>query len=86
MLTAAQPTFSAGERARSQCCEHVCAAQRAEALPDVGPLDIAAKQLREMTAGQVNMHGSDDHRRERVQQEGGQRKTVRKGMTVAAFI
>jgi hypothetical protein len=40
----------------------------------VRPLHLAAEQLPEMTEGQVNVHGGDDHRRERVQDEGGQGK------------
>ena len=66
MPMAIQPIFALAKRARSQCCEDVCAGQRAETLPDVSPLQLTAKQLREMTEGQVNMHGSDDYRRERV--------------------
>ena len=68
------PTFVSGESARGQCRKHVGAAQRAEALPDVGPLHRAADQRPEMTGGEVNVHGGDDHRRERVQHKAGQRK------------
>jgi hypothetical protein len=38
-------TFVLDKTARSQCREHVRAAQRTEALPEVCPLDIAAEQL-----------------------------------------
>jgi hypothetical protein len=65
------PTFLSSKPSRRQCREDVGATQCAEALPDVRPLHLAAEQLPEMTEGQVNVHGGDDHRRERVQDEGG---------------
>ena len=63
-----------GKPARSQRREHVGPAQCAEALPDVCPLYLAAKQMREMTRSQVNVYACDDQRRKGVQDKAGQRK------------
>jgi carboxylate-amine ligase len=49
MLMTVRPTFSASKPPRRQCRENVGATQRAEALPDVRPLHLAAEQLPEMT-------------------------------------
>jgi hypothetical protein len=46
MLLTIQPTFAAGKRARSQCREHVGAAKRAKALPDVCPLYASDPRVR----------------------------------------
>ena len=73
---------ASGKPARSQCREHLGSAQRAEALPDVGPPPIAAEQLSEMTKGQVNVHRGDDHRGKLVQHESGQRKHKTEGHSV----
>jgi hypothetical protein len=38
------------------------------------PLHIAAEDLREVAGGQIDVYGGDDHRREWMQDEAGQRK------------
>lgn len=60
------PAFAPEKPARGKCREHLRAPQGAEALPDVGPLHIAAEQLREMTGGQVDMRYGDGHGRKRL--------------------
>ena len=68
------PAFVSGESAQGQCRKYVGTAQRAKALPGMGPLHLAADQRPEMTGGEVNVHGDDDHRCERVEYKAGQRK------------
>src|SRR4030095_1759705 len=67
-------TFSAGGGTRTQGGETDGPPRGAKAFPNLGPLDAPPEKLQGRTQGQVNRHGSDDHRRERVQHEGGQRK------------
>ena len=50
------PALALGKTSQRQRREHVRTCQRAEALPDMRPLHIAAKQLREVTSGKVPVH------------------------------
>ena len=52
---------SGGERR-----ENVSAGKRAEAFPDVGPLQVASSQWAQVTNGQVNVDDANNDRCERV--------------------
>ena len=52
---------SGGERR-----ENVSAGKRAEAFPDVGPLQVAGSQWTQVTNGQVNVDDANNDRCKRV--------------------
>jgi hypothetical protein len=66
--------LASGKASGRQRREDISAGKRAEALPKVGPQEVARSQLAQMAKGQINMDGPEAHRRQRVQDEAGQRQ------------
>jgi len=60
------PSFLAGKPARRQCQEDVGAGKRAEAFPDVCPLQVASSQWAQVTNRQVNVDDANNDRCERM--------------------
>src|SRR5262249_30437082 len=51
--------------------EHIRASERAEALPDVRPIQVSSDQLREVSGRQIDMHRGENQRGDGVQHKRG---------------